>query len=56
MKMEFVDEEDNTHHEHVGEEEWEGEGEGEEPGQEEWVVCERETSLSFIKITQSLIY
>jgi hypothetical protein len=24
-------------------------------GAEEWVVCERETSLSFIKITQSLI-
>ena len=23
---------------------------------EEWVVCERETSLSFIKITQSLIH
>ena len=24
--------------------------------EEEWVVCLRETSLSFIKITQSLIY
>ena len=24
--------------------------------EEEWVVCESETSLSFIKITQSLIY
>jgi hypothetical protein len=24
--------------------------------EEEWVVCEREASLSFIKITQSLIY
>ena len=24
--------------------------------EEEWVVCERETSLSFINITQSLIY
>ena len=24
--------------------------------EEEWVVCVRETSLSFIKLTQSLIY
>ena len=24
--------------------------------EEEWVVCVRETSLSFIKITQALIY
>ena len=28
----------------------------EDSGEEEWVVCERETSLSFIKITQSVIY
>ena len=27
-----------------------------EMSEEEWVVCERETSLSIIKITQSLIY
>jgi hypothetical protein len=24
--------------------------------EEEWVVCEKENSLSFIKMTQSLIY